>query len=370
MKIQIDKEELQKAVQAVQNIISPRSTLPILSNILIDAQEGSILFISTDLDVGICYTINTQPQEVGGITVPAKKFSDIIRELPDGLMKIIGRKNNTITIEQETSFFKLNGIPKEEFPKFPQLKNKETIVMSQELLKSMINRTAFAVSSDETRYILNGILFEMGEGTLRMVATDGKRLALIEQKISAPKGFSKKIVVPVKTINELNRMLEEGGDLKITIGENQILFEADAKTIVSRLIEGEFPNYQQVIPKEAPDKIVCSRGGLLAALRRASLFVNPESQAVKIDVLKNKIILSKSTPDLGECREELAVSYQGKEMQIGFNPHYLIDVLKHLPQDELSLEITQADKPGAIRASIAPAEDNNYTYIALPMRLG
>ena len=153
------------------------------------------------------------------------------------------------------------------------------------------------------------------------------------------------------------------------MGDNQVLFEVDAKTVVSRIIEGEFPNYAQVIPKEAADKILFNRGKILAALRRASLFINPESQAVKVDVLKNKLILSKATPDLGECREEIAVNYGGKEIQIGFNPHYLMDVLKNLFEEDLKLEITESEKPAVLRAAIPPAGKNNYIYIVLPMRL-
>lgn len=369
MKFQIAKEDLLKAVQSTQNIVSQRATLPILSNILIDAQEDKVLFISTDLDIGVCYTINLKPEETGGITVPAKKFSDIIREMPDGLIKIIGRKNNTLTIEQDSSFFRLNSMPKDEFPKFPQIKNKETIVLEQNKFKEMLSLCAFAVSYDETRYILNGILFELEGGELKLVATDGKRLAMIQNQVNTPSKISKQIIIPVKTINELMRMLQEDGEIKVTFGENQVLFELESRTMVSRIIEGEFPNYEQVIPKETQNKLLFDRGKLMAGLKRASLFVNPESQAVKLDVLKNKIIVSKNTPDLGEYREEIPVSYQGKEMQIGFNPHYVLDVLKCLVKEELSLELTDSDKPAVIRACTHGGGKNNYLYLALPMRL-
>jgi DNA polymerase-3 subunit beta len=226
----------------------------------------------------------------------------------------------------------------------------------------MLNMTSFAVSFDETRYILNGILFKMAEDKLTLVATDGRRLALVERKL--PNSINKpiSIIVPIKTIHELNRNLAEEGQVLLGIGTNQILLDLGKTQIVSRLIEGEFPDYQQVIPQASPNKIKIDREQCLLATRRAALLVTPDYQAMKLEVFKNRLVISKSTPNLGDSREELVCEYSGKDMIIGFNPDYLIDVLKNLTDQTVELEVTDSEKPGVIRT-------NGYIYIVLPMRL-
>jgi len=362
MKIQITKESLLNAIQTVQNIVSPRATLPILSNILIETQGSSLKLVATDLDVGISCEIPVNLQEEGSITLPAKKFSDIIKELPDGNVVVVVKKNNLVDIECEKCRFKLMGLPKDEFPKFPEFKDKESLQIEQSTLKEMLSLTSFAVSHEETRYILNGILVEIKENNLKLVATDGRRLAMAERKLSATSKKEFSCIIPIKAVNELNRNLKDDGKVSITLGTNQILFDIEGVLIVSRLIEGTFPNYKQVIPEEVEKKIKLSRDGFLAAIRRANLLSTPDFQAIKLEVFKNKMVVSKSTPDVGESREELDIEYQGKELIVGFNPHYLIDVLKNLTEEFLFFELSDADKPGVIRTS-------GYLYLVLPMRL-
>jgi DNA polymerase-3 subunit beta len=255
------------------------------------------------------------------------------------------------------------GLGKEEFPKLPEFKDKEVVVLEQSALKHMFSLTSFAVSSDETRYILNGILFKVNKSSLTLVATDGKRLAVVERKLnrSAEKEIS--IIVPLKTVHELMRNLKEDGELSLVMGGNQILFEMGDVAVVSRLIEGEFPDYKQVIPAVSANKINLERERLLLATKRAALLVTPDYQAVKLEVFKNKLVISKSTPDVGESREEVPMEYQGKELAIGFNPVYITDVLKNLHDEKVELELTDSEKPGVIRSS-------GYVYIVLPMRLG
>jgi len=362
MKIGVEKNVLLNGIQKVQNVISSRAALPILSNILIEAQQGKLKLTATDLDIGISCVVPVDTQEPGMITIPAKRFGDIIKELPDDSVSINTKKNNLIIIETESCQFKIMGLPYEDFPKLPEFKEGEVIKLDQAALKEMLALTSFAVSLDETRYILNGILFKINQTSLTFVATDGKRLAVIEKTLKQNTEKDLRIIVPLKTIQELNRNLQEEGELSMLLGNNQVLFDLGNTVIISRLIEGEFPDYQQVIPPASENKINVGREQFLLAVRRAALLSTPDYQAVKLEVFKNKLVVSKSTPDIGESREEVTIEYQGKEMAIGFNPNYLIDVLKNLKEEKIEFELTDTEKPGVIRIG-------GYVYIVLPMRL-
>jgi DNA polymerase-3 subunit beta len=254
------------------------------------------------------------------------------------------------------------GLPREEFPKLPEFKDKEVVKIDQATLKQMLNLTSFAVSLDETRYILNGILFRVYKNSLILVATDGKRLATMERKLKYNIEKEVNFTIPVKTVNELSRNLKEEGELSLVLGSNQVLFDLGDVVIISRLIEGEFPDYKQVIPAVSESRMRIDRNQFLLSVKRAALLSTPDYQAVKLEVFKNKLVVSKSTPDVGESREEVDVEYQGKELAIGFNPNYLIDVLKNLSEETVDFELTDSEKPGVIRT-------NGYVYIVLPMRL-
>ena len=362
MKIKTQKDSLLNSIQKVQNVITSKAALPILSNILIETQHESIKLTATDLDIGITCVIPVDVQEPGAITIPAKRLADIIKELPQEEVTISTKKNNLVTIEAGVCEFKIMGLAKEEFPKLPTFQDQEAIKLEQALLKEMLSLTHFSVSFDETRYILNGMLFKIIKDTLRLVATDGKRLAIIEKKLGVATDKEVSIIIPIKTIHELMRNLEEGKEVSLILGNNQALFDLGGVVVISRLIEGEFPDYQQVIPPASENKIGVDREAFLLAVKRAALLSTPDYQAVKLEVFKNKLVVSKSTPDVGESREELDISYHGKELAIGFNPNYLIDALKNLSVPTIELEVTDSEKPGVIRL-------NGYVYIVLPMRL-
>jgi DNA polymerase-3 subunit beta len=222
--------------------------------------------------------------------------------------------------------------------------------------------TSFAVSHEESRYVLNGVLLEIREEYIRMVATDGRRLAKIEEKLSTPTKMEITVIIPNKAMNELNRNLKDEGEASFVLGTNQILFDIDKTLIATRIIEGEFPNYNQVIPKSVSPKIKVNTQDLLFAIRRANLLATPDFQAVKLEVFTDKLIVSKTTPDVGESREEIPIVYGGSELIVGFNPHFLIDVLKNIEAEAIELELSGADKPGVIRLG-------DYLYLALPMRI-
>jgi DNA polymerase-3 subunit beta len=363
MNFKVKKDVLIKGIDTIQNVISAKTTLPILSNFLIEAQKDGLRLTATDLNIGISCVIPVETKEQGAITLPARRFSGIIRELSDETVEVNTKKNNIVIIETKNCQFKIIGLPSEEFPKLPEFKDKEVIKFEQKTLKTMLNQTVFAVSFDETRYILNGILFKMNKDQITLVATDGKRLAISKNKLTQPVSKEISIIVPLKTIQELLRNLQDEGEVSLVIGSNQALFDFKNAVIISRLIEGEFPDYQQVIPAQSEAKVKINRDQFLLAVKRAALLTTPDYQAVKLEIFKDKMVVSKSTPDIGESREEVEINYGGKEIAIGFNPAYLTDVLKTLNLDTVELEVAGSEKPGVIRAE-------GYVYIVLPMRLG
>lgn len=364
MNIKILKEDLLDGIQSVQGAVSTRSTLPVLSTILLEAESNSLKLTATDLDIAISAAVPTEVFEEGAISLPAKRFSDIIRESPAGAeIQIHARKNLSTVIESEKAVFKLMGMPKSDFPKVPTFEPHNPISIPQPVLNRMIQLTSFAVSRDEARYVLNGVLFAFKDKLLRLVATDGRRLAMVERELETSVAPPTNIIIPHKTIQELSRNLEDCGEVLLNIKENQLHFKLPHLTIVSRLIEGEFPNYEQVIPKKTKEQLWINTQKFLSAARRASIFTHQESQSVKIDLSKNRVVISKSAPDVGEVREELEAEYGGDDLSIGFNPNYLIDVLKNIDEDRVQFGLTDPEKPGMIKAK------EDYTYIVLPMQL-
>jgi len=362
MKIKVSKDVLLPAIQIAQNVVSSKTTLPILSNMLIDAKKSTLRLNTTDLDIGISCEIPVETIEEGAITIPAKRFSDIIKEMPSGDILIHAKKNNQIDIEGDVCRFKVNGLSHEEFPKFPEFKDKEVIRVEQNLLKNMLNLTSFAVSHEESRYVLNGVLLEVSDSIMRIVATDGRRLAKIEKKITDPVKKDVAVIIPTKAIQEVERNLKEEGEVSLIVGENQILFDIDGVLIATRIIEGEFPNYNQVIPKPIKNRITMNTQELLSSIRRANLLATPDFQAIKFEVFSDKMVVSKTTPDVGESREEISVRYGGQEMIVGFNPNFLIDFLKNVDQEQIDMELLGSDKPAVLRLG-------DYLYLALPMRI-
>lgn len=367
MKIKISKDTITKGIGKVITSINPRSTLPILSNILIETQkDGKVTITGTDLEIGIINTIDADVIEEGAITIPAKKFNDIVREVPEKEIEISVTKNNSVSIKSGKSFFKLMGLPKDDFPRFPTIDMDKAFTIKQNILKECISLTAFAISSDETRYVLNGALFIAKKNALKMIATDGRRLAVIEKEVTIPKNVSLEVIIPTKAIHEISKNLHSDNDIHIVEIGNQLLFLCDDTMIISRLIEGHFPNYEQVIPKEEKIKSVIDRSKFLSTIKRVSLLTSLESQAIKIDLLKgNKMIVSSRSPNLGESKEEIELlNTVDEEITIGFNPAYIIDVLKNIDIDEISFNLISPDKPGVIGGK------EGYVYVIMPMQVG
>lgn len=361
MKFTAPKDLLLKGIQSVQAVIDAKAVQPILAHILIEATEENIILTATDFNIGIITVIPVKPAIVGSITVPAKKLAEIIRELPESEeISVSVKKNNIINIECANSNFKIMGMGEEEFSKPPEFKDKNYVALKQPKMKTMLRRTSFATGHDEIRHVLNGILFVLKPTCLRLVATDGRCLAMTEEKMQLPKTLEGKFILPSKAVNELDRILGEDGDVRMHVTEKQVMFDTGTTKLVSRLIEGEFPNYERVIPEETKDKIVISRQALLAAIKRVALFTSPDSMFVRFDAAKDKMVLSKSDPHTGEARVEVEAQYKGKELSIGFNPDYLVSLLKNVDQETIAMELVDAEKPGVVRIA------DEYVYVVMP----
>lgn len=365
MQIKTTKQNLQKAVGRIIGVVNSRATMPILSNILVETEGVDTLCLTgTDLELGVSTSVAVDVKEPGSVTIPAKKLHDILRELPETDVDMHVGKNHSITIEAGKGQFRILGAPEDDFPKLPSNESPHAFEMEQATLKECLNLTSFAASHDHTRYVLNGTLFVVKKGELRLIATDGRRLSFVRRDLPAAKNLELEVVIPTKAISELGKLLTDSGIVRILPLNNQIAFEVDETRLISRLIEGHFPNYEQVIPKEEKSKIAIDREALLAAIRRASLLTTPEAMAVKLDILSDKILISSRTPNVGESHEELNAKLTGGEMAIGFNPQYLIDVLKNLNDDEIFLSLTDSDKSGIVRG-----RSEEYLYVIMPMQL-
>ena len=365
MEIQVQKSDFLKAISFVGNVTASKAnTLPILGNILLETTaEGGLRLVGTDMEVGISTVIPVHVVKEGTITVPAKKIHEIFRELPEGEVEIAVAKNNAVNIRTGRAYFKIMGLSKEDFPKLPEWSAQDSIEMEQALLKESLSLTAFAISYDENRYVLNGVLISVQGNRARFVATDGRRLAFIEKEFTNKSGKSFDMIVPVKALQELLKILSWEGTVEILPSQNQVIFHLGQTTLVSQLIEGHFPNYEQVIPKEEKTITSANREELLQAIRRTALLTSPDSPAVKLDFVKGKILISSRSPNLGEAKEELPAEVSGEELAIGFNPHYLIDVLKNLDIDKISISLTEPDKPGLLKGK------DGYLYVVMPMQL-
>ena len=364
------KKDLLKATQICIGAITPKTTLPILSNILMEAKKDNISIFATDLEIGMKYTVKCNVIKEGIITIPARHLTNIVKELPDGEFKIIEEKNNIIKIKSGNILFSINTLKKDEFPKFPSSPKEQSINISTSIIKDVMRKTVFAMSHDEVRYVLNGVCFEIGKNTrsetlLKAVATDGKRLAYIFNNIKIPSDYTKKVIIPSKTIKEILRIIDEWEDVKIIIGEKQINFKTDNILITSRLIEGHFPDYNQVLPKKYKKRIKLNTERFLISLKRVALLISDKTNYIKINLKKDVMVLSIETPEVGQAREEIEIDYKGEELIIAFDPNYIIDVLKNIRDDEIYFDFIDSENPGVIRQ----VNSDNYLCVIMPIKI-
>ncbi len=374
MKLSIPKSELQRSLSRIQAIVEKRSSMPILSNVLLEATQdgdtGSLHLAATDLEVGLRSNQTAEVAEVGGLTVAAKKFYEVVRELPEETVTLTTTDNQYLELKCARSRFVLAGTAAEEYPTLPGTTPDKTVQVQAVVLASMIERTMYATSSDETRYNLNGVLFEVASESskIRMVATDGHRLAMAERTVgSEAEGLTSGVIIPRKGLAELKRLVDEDDADEVEIGfeGNSGLVRKGDVTLVMRLIEGEFPNYQQVLPKEIGLRFSVPNEDLVRAVRRVSLLSAERTRAIKLELADGKLSISSSSPELGEAQEELDVDYSGEDLAIGFNAKYLMDALASMGSKEIEIGLKDELSP----ARVQPTDDRDTTAVVMPMRL-
>lgn len=368
MKITIAKEQLLSGLQAVQNVVGSRTTLPILSNVLLVARQDRLELTATDLDVTISCSVPAAVGADGATTLPVKKIFGIARELSAPEIELEVDDKNVCSIRAGASFYKINGLAAEDYPPMPQFQRNRQVVLPQDKLRTMLRRTSFAVSTDETRYVLNGIFFSLKEHKVTLVATDGRRLALTDGDVEVPDESHADFIVPTKAINELNRLLTDKGNIEVKFTDNQVSFNLLAESgfnivIISKLVDGNYPNYRQVIPAEPQERVTLPREEFLHALRRAELMTSEKSNSVKLTFSRNNLRITANTPEVGEAQENLAINYKGKDLAIAFNPTYMMDPLKALDTDEVFFELIDELSPGVVKVA------DPFLYVIMPMRM-
>ena len=313
MKFRIAKEAFLDGLQQVQHVVSSRTTLPILSNVLIEASDEGLRLTTTDLDVGVSGTAQAEVSKPGATTLPVKRLVNIIRELPSAEIEVSVDGKNVASIKSGPSFFKIIGLPDGEFPPLAGFSEAKEYKIPQAIFRNALKKTSYAISTDETRYVLNGIFSSFKEGKLTLVATDGRRLAMVDHELEFPSSHETDFIIPSKAVQELQRLLGTEGDMILKLSDNQVCFEIGSSIIVSKLIEGNYPNYRQVIPGDSKERLTLSREQLLETTRRVSLLSSEKSNSVKLTFGPNQVDVMANSPDIGEANESLDVKYEGKE---------------------------------------------------------
>ncbi len=374
MKVRIARDELLTGLQRVQGVVEKRNTMPILSNILLEAKSDGVDILATDLEIGMRGLYKASVQESGSVTLSARKLYEILKELKDGEVELSVGDNNWVILQAGKSQFRIVGLPSSDFPALPAIEREGLIPLEGAGLVDLIRKTAFAVGDNDARYILNGLLVTLTvtekKTTLRLVGTDGHRLAVAEQEMGGPPGKDGprevKAIIPKKAAHEMRRLLEEGdGEPFIGFTKNVMIFRKSGLLLTSRLMEGNYPNYQQVIPKDQDRKVTLDRGELEGALRRVAVLSRDKTNAVKMSLSSGRVTLFSSNPDFGEATEELPAKYAGDSLTTGFNARYLLDVLGVVDGESVSLQMETALSPCLIR------EPNNprFTCVVMPIKV-
>lgn len=368
MRFTISREKLQEGLSAVAASIPAKTTLPVLSNILVEATEKGIRLSGTDLDIAVSTDVAADVETAGAITIPAKKLAEIARELPPSPVKIAAAGEQRITLDCGRSHFKILGLPRDEFPSFPAVRFGEGWRIRSGDLQKLIGHTAFAVSTEESRPILNGVLWELKPNTMRMVATNGHRLAKMELPVASGGTPATDLIVPPKALEQVRRLFPADEELEIARGDSHLGFRSPFTAVYTRLIEGPYPNYDQVIPKDNDRVAVADKVALTSALKRMSVIASDQTHRIRLSFNSGMLRFSVQTPDLGEATDELAIRFNGDPLDIGFNASYLLEILRYIPTDEVKLTFKAPERA----ATVEPEGWNdpaNYLCLVMPLRL-
>jgi DNA polymerase III subunit beta len=375
MELTVGKGDLQKELQLCQGVVEKRSTIPILSNVLLKAADGRLQIAATDLDVTILSSCAARVTTPGGVTIEAKRLFDIVRSLPDEDVHFTLQENNSILVESGTAKFRLLGLPAEDYPTLPTVNVSDAYTIPLDELKTMVGKVKFAITHEETRFQLNGALLKVQPNKMEMVATDGHRMALINFPSGVAgkgkKGSDLTILVPRKALDEILR-LEGGSEGTVAFGvsENQLFFEAGDRRLLARMIDVNFPNYMEVISRDNDRRVMVDRERLLSTIKRISLVANERTRAVRFDFAPGKLTVSSTNPELGDARETVPIDYAGQPFFVGLNAAYVMDFLSATDTPSVSLDLKDENSQ-CIGRPATNAEDlpYDYLYVVMPMRL-
>ncbi|MFN5581164.1 DNA polymerase III subunit beta [Gemmatimonas sp.] len=368
MKFTISREKLQEGLQAVTAAVPAKTTLPVLANLLVETTDRGIRFSATDLDIAVSTEVSADVESPGAITIPAKKLSEIARELPPSPVKISASGEQRVTLECGRSKFKLLGLPRDEFPTFPSVRFNDSWRVKSGELQKLISHTAFAASTEESRPILNGVLWELREERMRMVATNGHRLAKMELLVDSSSAPPGDLIVPPKALEQIRRLFPAEEELEIARGDNHLGFRSPFTSVFTRLVEGPYPNYEQVIPKDNDRYALADKAALMSALKRMSVIASDQTHRIKMSFNTGMLKFSVTTPDLGEASDELPVTYTGDQLDIGFNATYLLEILRFMPTEQVRLTFKAPERA----ATIEPEgwdDPAKYLCLVMPLRL-
>jgi DNA polymerase-3 subunit beta len=367
MRFTISREKLQEGLAAVASVIPAKTTLPVLANLLIETTEHGIRLAATDLDIGVSTEVNAEVEASGAMTIPAKKLAEIARELPPSPVKFTGQGEQRVQIECGRSRFKLLGLPKAEFPAPPAVRYEQSWRIPSAELQKLIAHVSFAASTEESRPILNGVLWELRPDHMRMVATNGHRLAKMDRPAQG-RSDPAELIVPPKALEQIRRLFPAEEELEIARGDNHLAFRSPYTSVYSRLIEGPYPNYDQVIPQDNDRVAYLDKAAFTGALKRMSIVASDQTHRIRLSFNAGMVKFSVSTPDLGEGQDELPTRFTGDPLDIGFNAAYLIEILRYIPTDEVKMTFKAPERA----ATIEPEgwnEPGKYVCLLMPLRL-
>jgi DNA polymerase-3 subunit beta len=373
MELTVAKADLQKELQLCQGVVEKRSTIPILSNVLLRAADGRLQVAATDLDVTILTSCAARVTTSGGVTIEAKRLFDVVRSLPDDDVHVTMQENNQMLIESGTAKFRLLGLPAEDYPTLPTVTATDTFSIPLDELKTMVAKVKFAITHEETRFQLNGALLKVQPTKMEMVATDGHRMALInfpQGNGGKKKGADLTILVPRKALEEILRLeVPAGGEVRFGTSENHLFFEAGERRLLARMIDVNFPNYMEVISRDNDRKVLVDRERLLSTIRRISLVANERTRAVRFDFAPGKLTVSSTNPELGDARETVPIDYAGNPFFVGLNAAYVTDFLSAIDTPSVSLDLKDENSQCIGRPQAQDDLPYEYLYVVMPMRL-
>jgi len=368
MRFTISREKLQEGLTAVAASIPAKTTLPVLANILVETTERGIRLSGTDLDIAVSTEVTADVETPGAITIPAKKLSEIARELPPAPVKIAAMGEQRITLECGRSRFKLLGLPRDEFPTFPQVRFQDSWRVRSGDLQKLISHTSFAVSTEESRPILNGVLWELRADRMRMVATNGHRLTRMDLPIAGGNALGGDLIVPPKALDQVRRLFPAEEELEIAQGDNHLGFRSPFTSVFTRLIEGPYPNYDQVIPRDNDRVAVSDKVALISALKRMSVIASDQTHRIRLSFNAGLLRFSVQTPDLGEAQDELPIRFSGDPIDIGFNANYLLEILRYIPTDEVRVTLKAPERAVTVEPENW-SDSATYLCLVMPLRL-